>query len=151
MCVVLSLTQIHKHTRLELPYWMAQILAVYDIITIQQPRPYGARVRSALDASASSVRLRDLVPYWYAMALRLSQLCVLPFLTNRLDSEEMKHWLAKVGVRALTLDLHGKTASHLRTQRIDGPHCDQKRRSNCWAHARSRQSYYGNARVPART
>lgn len=79
MCVAFSLTQIHKHTRLELPYWMAQMLAVYDIITIQQPKPYGARVRSALNASASSVRLRDLVPYWYAMALRLSQLCVAIF------------------------------------------------------------------------
>lgn len=79
MCVTLSLTQIHKHTRVELPYWIAQMLAVYDIITIQQPRPYGARVRSALDASASSVRLRDLVPYWYAMALRLAHLCVSSF------------------------------------------------------------------------
>lgn len=47
-----------------------------DIIAIQQPRAYGPRVRAALDASAPAVRLRDLVPYWYAMALRLANLCV---------------------------------------------------------------------------
>lgn len=133
---------IHKHTRLELPYWMAQMLAVYDIISIQQPKPYGARVRSALNASASSVRLRDLVPYWYAMALRLSQL---------LDSEEMKHWLAKVGGCALTVDLYGETSSHLRAQRVARPHYNPQRRSHRGSHARGRGAYHGDARVFART
>ncbi|WFD19395.1 DNA replication protein [Malassezia caprae] len=57
-----------------------------DIITIQQPRAYGPRVRAALDASAPAVRLRDLVPYWYAMALRLA---------NLLESQDMHEWLER--------------------------------------------------------
>lgn len=47
-----------------------------DIVTIQQPRAYGARVRSALDASPASVELRSLLPSWYALAVRLARLCV---------------------------------------------------------------------------
>ncbi|KOS14532.1 gins complex subunit [Malassezia pachydermatis] len=57
-----------------------------DIVTIQQPRAFGSRVRSALDASAAAVRLRDLLPYWYALALRLASL---------LDSDSMRDWLSK--------------------------------------------------------
>lgn len=55
-----------------------------DIVTIQQPRAFGSRVRSALDASAAAVRLRDLLPYWYALALRLASLYVLLTLTSDL-------------------------------------------------------------------
>lgn len=55
---------------------MYKALTKSDVITIQQPRAYGPRVRAALDASAPAVRLRDLVPYWYAMALRLAHLYV---------------------------------------------------------------------------
>ena len=78
---------IEKHARLELPYWMAELLAVYDIVTIQQPRAFGTRVRAALDATATSVQLRNLVPQWYALALRLAQL---------LGSDEMRNMLARV-------------------------------------------------------
>lgn len=63
-----------------------------DIVTIQQPRAFGSRVRAALDASAFSVRLRDLVPYWYAMAIRLAQL---------LDSEDMQHWIGQTYMERL--------------------------------------------------
>ncbi|WFD39607.1 DNA replication protein [Malassezia japonica] len=77
----------HKNTRIELVYWMAHLLAVYDIVTIQQPRAYGARVRSALEASASSVQLRSLLPYWYALAVRLARL---------LASEDLQALLSKV-------------------------------------------------------
>ena len=64
-----------------------------DIITIQQPKAYGSRVRAALDASATSVQLRNLAPQWYALAVRLAQLCVV---ADRLGSDEMRDMLARV-------------------------------------------------------
>ena len=62
-------------------------LADSDIITIQQPKAYAARVRVALNASATSVQLRNLAPQWYALAVRLAQL---------LGSDEMRDMLARV-------------------------------------------------------
>ncbi|PKI85076.1 Psf3p [Malassezia vespertilionis] len=76
----------HKHARVELAYWMAHLLAAYNIVTIQQPRAYGPRVRSALDASPVAVQLRTLLPHWYAMGIRLAQL---------LDSEDLRAALYK--------------------------------------------------------
>ncbi|WFD46642.1 DNA replication protein [Malassezia furfur] len=64
----------HKHTRVELVYWMAHMLAVYEIVTIQMPRALGSRVRAALDASPTSVQLHNLLPHWYALAVRLARL-----------------------------------------------------------------------------
>ncbi|WFC94460.1 DNA replication protein [Malassezia brasiliensis] len=54
----------HKHTRVEL----------VEIVTIQMPRAFGSRVRAALDASPTSVQLHNLLPHWYALAVRLARL-----------------------------------------------------------------------------
>lgn len=93
---------VRKNARAELPYWMAALLAVYDIITIQQPKAYAARVRAALNASATSVQLRNLAPQWYALAERLAQL---------LGSDEMRDMLAKVCVHCVCADRHTWAAS----------------------------------------
>lgn len=59
-------------------------------MAIQQPRAYGSRVRAALDATATSVQLYNLLPYWYALAARLARL---------LESDALADMLTKVGAK----------------------------------------------------
>ncbi|WFC97693.1 DNA replication protein [Malassezia yamatoensis] len=96
--VSVKLMKIHKNARIELVYWMAHMLAIYDIVTIQMPRAYGSRVRAAIDASPTSLQLHNLLPHWYALAARLAQL---------LESSTLSTLLQKtyVGRTALIYDL----------------------------------------------
>lgn len=57
-------------------------------------------MRAALDASPSAVQLRALLPYWYAMAVRLARL---------LESDTLQALLYKVG-RRLTQTYTGRIA-----------------------------------------
>lgn len=63
-----------KKSRVDLPFWLAEVLALHNIVDLSFPRQYNARVRNALDAQAKSVRLRDLNNHWYAVGIRLSSL-----------------------------------------------------------------------------
>lgn len=63
-----------KKSRVDLPFWMAELLALHNVVDISFPRQYSARVRNALDAQAKSVRLRDLNAWWFAIGVRLSSL-----------------------------------------------------------------------------
>jgi GINS complex subunit 3 len=65
---------VEKKSRVDLPFWLAEILALHNVVDLSFPRQYSARVRSALDAQAKSVRLRDLSGWWYAIGVRLSAL-----------------------------------------------------------------------------
>lgn len=65
---------VQKKSRVDLPYWMAELLALHNVVDISFPRQYSARVRNALDAQAKSVRLRDLNGWWFAIGARLSSL-----------------------------------------------------------------------------
>ncbi|UZJ52373.1 hypothetical protein CBS101457_001693 [Exobasidium rhododendri] len=65
---------VEKKSRVDLPFWMAELLALHNVVDLSFPRQYSARVRSALDAQAKSVRLRDLNGWWYAVGVRLSAL-----------------------------------------------------------------------------
>ena len=63
-----------KKSRIDLPFWMAELLALHNVVDLSFPRQYSVRVRNALDAQAKSVRLRDLNAWWYAVGIRLSAL-----------------------------------------------------------------------------
>jgi GINS complex subunit 3 len=69
-----SATTVLKNSRVDLPYWLAELLALHSVVNLSFPRQYSLRVRNALDAQANSVRLRDLNGYWYAVGIRLSSL-----------------------------------------------------------------------------
>lgn len=65
---------IREKSRLELPFWLAEMLALNDIVAPSLPRPYSQRVRNALNADASSVQLRSQANWWYALGVRLASL-----------------------------------------------------------------------------
>lgn len=65
---------IREKSRLELPFWLAEMLALNDIVSPSLPRPYSQRVRNALNADAKSVQLRSQANWWYALGVRLASL-----------------------------------------------------------------------------
>ena len=67
---------VQKKSRVDLPFWLAELLALHNVVDLSFPRQYSPRVRNALDAQAKSVRLRDLNGWWYAVGIRLSSLWV---------------------------------------------------------------------------
>ncbi|PWZ02693.1 hypothetical protein BCV70DRAFT_196940 [Testicularia cyperi] len=67
-------TNIKALSRLELPFWLAELLALNNIVSISKPKAYSARVKAALDAEPTSVQLRHQNVHWYALGMRLAQL-----------------------------------------------------------------------------
>ncbi|KAK0534476.1 DNA replication protein [Tilletia horrida] len=65
---------IKANSRVDLPFWMAEFLALHGKLILHVPKPYAVRVRSALDANPRSVNLRNLHPSWYAFASRMGPL-----------------------------------------------------------------------------
>ncbi|EIW71207.1 hypothetical protein TREMEDRAFT_60140 [Tremella mesenterica DSM 1558] len=66
---------IHQHGKLELPFWLAQTLSLNEFTTFPLPPAYSNRVRAALNASAPSVRLSNLVGgngWWYRFGKRIA-------------------------------------------------------------------------------
>ncbi|CAD6893791.1 unnamed protein product [Tilletia controversa] len=58
-------------SRVDLPFWLAEPLALHGKVILHVGKPYAARVRAALDANPRSVNLRNLNPSWYAVAHRM--------------------------------------------------------------------------------
>ncbi|KDN38278.1 hypothetical protein K437DRAFT_259477 [Tilletiaria anomala UBC 951] len=77
-------------TRLELPFWFAEMMVMHDLVTMQLPKPYAQRVKAALDAEATSVNLRNLCNWWYALGLRIDSL------SNNLAESLSKTYLARL-------------------------------------------------------
>lgn len=65
---------LRKNARIDVPFWLAELLALHGIVDLSVPKPYAARVRNALDAEARSVQLRGLNSWWYAVGIRLGSL-----------------------------------------------------------------------------
>lgn len=76
---------LRKNTRIDVPFWLAELLALHAIVDLTVPRPYSARVRNALDAEAKSVQLRNLSAWWYAIGIRLGSLMEAEELLNKLQ------------------------------------------------------------------
>ncbi|PWN31838.1 uncharacterized protein FA14DRAFT_127605 [Meira miltonrushii] len=75
----------NENTRIDVPFWLAELLALHGIVDLTVPRPYSARVRNALDAEAKSVQLRNLSAWWYAIGIRLGSLMEAEELLNKLQ------------------------------------------------------------------
>lgn len=61
-------------SRVELPFWLAELMALNNIVSINKPKSFSARVKAALDANPTSVQLRHQNIHWYALGARLAQL-----------------------------------------------------------------------------
>ncbi|KAI7856692.1 putative DNA replication complex GINS protein psf3 [Circinella umbellata] len=74
--------EIAANSRVELPFWMAKVLAQYrlpngeNLVTIELPRAYGTRVRNSLDASPTSIDFRQVSPYFYQFGTKLYDLII---------------------------------------------------------------------------
>ncbi|WVQ75970.1 DNA replication complex GINS protein PSF3 [Cryptococcus sp. DSM 104548] len=65
---------IQEGAKVELPFWLAGTLTIHDFTTFIIPLPYSSRVKDALIASATSVKLSNLVGgngWWYRLGKRL--------------------------------------------------------------------------------
>ncbi|KAJ9104404.1 hypothetical protein QFC20_004540 [Naganishia adeliensis] len=65
---------IKQYAKAELPFWMAERLSFHGFTTFPIPAPYSPRVRSALNASPTSVALSSLVGaqgWWYTFGARI--------------------------------------------------------------------------------
>ncbi|WVF69769.1 DNA replication complex GINS protein PSF3 [Kwoniella sp. CBS 6097] len=70
-----SENDIHQHSKIEMPFWLAQTLSLNEFTTFPLPPPYSNRVKSALNASAQSVKLSNLVGgngWWYRWGRRIA-------------------------------------------------------------------------------
>ncbi len=60
--------------KIELPLWLAEVLAYKKVVTVQQPKCYSSRVRDAVGAGAGSINLRDQNQYWYLFGAVVAKL-----------------------------------------------------------------------------
>ncbi|WVR04660.1 DNA replication complex GINS protein PSF3 [Kwoniella sp. DSM 27419] len=104
---------IHQHAKVELPFWLAQTLSLNEFTTFPLPPPYSPRVKAALNASAQSVKLSNLVGangWWYRWGRRIADV---------LDDEQQQDLLGTL-LKAFTgrlpalqdLSAHSASADH---------------------------------------
>lgn len=73
-------TQIKEGTKLELPLWLAEMLAVSQnqagtsTLTLDLPHSLSPRVLNALKADPRTLDLRALAPHFYALGARMLEL-----------------------------------------------------------------------------
>jgi GINS complex subunit 3 len=53
------------HSRLELPFWLVEPLAIEESVQIETPKFYGKIVQNDLNANAMEVDIRRLCPFFY--------------------------------------------------------------------------------------
>jgi GINS complex subunit 3 len=61
-------------TPLEMPFWLAQVLARSQQIQIELPRAYGESIRNSMKASTTNIDLQQLGPYYYLFGIKLLEL-----------------------------------------------------------------------------
>ncbi|TPX42841.1 hypothetical protein SeMB42_g04967 [Synchytrium endobioticum] len=98
------------NTRVELPYWMAETLAIREWVEIDLPKYYQVKVRNDLKASPTVVNLYQLCPYFYEFGIRIVNLIVDDVLCKVL-SETFTH--------RVQLIMNYTQATILRTDRSD--------------------------------
>ncbi|KAJ1602912.1 hypothetical protein NDA14_001960 [Ustilago hordei] len=60
--------------QIHFPFWLAELMALNNIVSINKPKSFSSRVKGALDANPTSVQLRHQNIHWYALGARLAQL-----------------------------------------------------------------------------
>ncbi|KND02791.1 uncharacterized protein SPPG_01872 [Spizellomyces punctatus DAOM BR117] len=98
------------NTRIELPYWLAEHLALNDYIDLELPKCFGHRVRNDLNASPTSVNLGSLCSYYYRFGVKIINLVVDAMLPDI---------LADAFIARLPLIMDYTQTSRLRTDRSE--------------------------------
>lgn len=65
---------LHENSRVDIPFWLAQPLAMKGYIDMELPSCFGERIRNDLDASALSVNVKQLSSYFYQLGTYIVQL-----------------------------------------------------------------------------
>ncbi|KAK4524874.1 hypothetical protein GAYE_SCF06G2776 [Galdieria yellowstonensis] len=60
-------------TRVELPFWLAETLAVRNFVNLQMPHSYGSRTRKDIIADATFVSLKSKASFYYRYGNQLAQ------------------------------------------------------------------------------
>ncbi|KAI8048799.1 DNA replication complex GINS protein psf3 [Syncephalis plumigaleata] len=72
-------------SQVELPLWLAGILAMSEQVGIEMPKAYGTSIRSSMKASTTNIDLHRLGPYYYLFGAKL---------TNIIDDVDLQKLLA---------------------------------------------------------
>lgn len=59
----------------DLPIWLAENLHERGLVEVLLPRGYSSKVREAMLAAPTTLKLRDKSPFFYETGLKLSMLC----------------------------------------------------------------------------
>ncbi|KAJ3072960.1 DNA replication protein [Podochytrium sp. JEL0797] len=65
---------LHKNTRVEMPYWMVYPLTVTDSVEIEIPACFSKRVTNDLSTSATAVNLNGLCPCFFYFGIKFVNL-----------------------------------------------------------------------------
>ncbi|KAI9335389.1 hypothetical protein DFJ73DRAFT_780440 [Zopfochytrium polystomum] len=68
------ISQLSKDTRVELPFWLAEPLALREIVELEVPRCFGPHIRNDLRASPTAVPLHALNQFYYAFGMKMVDL-----------------------------------------------------------------------------
>ncbi|GAC95567.1 hypothetical protein PHSY_003143 [Pseudozyma hubeiensis SY62] len=91
-------------SRVELPFWLAELMALNNIVSINKPKSFSTRVKAALDANPTSVQLRNQNIHWVQFALRSQLPSSEEFSCKRLPrSRNSSSLLRKEGLQVWTL------------------------------------------------
>ncbi|CAB61465.1 DNA replication complex GINS protein psf3 [Schizosaccharomyces pombe] len=61
-------------SKVELPFWLAEVLAINSFVSIHMPAPFSSVVRNALKANPNSVSIRDITTHYYHFAEKMLHL-----------------------------------------------------------------------------
>ncbi|GJQ12026.1 hypothetical protein GpartN1_g3817.t1 [Galdieria partita] len=65
-------TKLPNGTRVELPFWMAESLAVRNFVVLQAPHSYGSRIRKDIAADATFVNFKSKAAFYYRYGIQLA-------------------------------------------------------------------------------
>jgi len=74
-----------KDTRIELPYWLTQVLTTRNMVTVELPKCFTPRFKTALLADPAVVDLRDRQEFFYELGTKLSTLSRDPEISDMLQ------------------------------------------------------------------
>ncbi|EEB05521.1 GINS complex subunit Psf3 [Schizosaccharomyces japonicus yFS275] len=63
--------EVSQGSKVELPFWLAEVFAVNSFVDIHMPPPFSSVVRNALKANPNTVALRDTTTHFYHFAEQL--------------------------------------------------------------------------------
>lgn len=102
--------QLAPNVRVELPYWLAEHLALNDHIELDLPKCFSQRTRNDLNAAPTCVNLNRLCPYYYRFGVKIIDLIV---------DETLPQVLANAFKQRLPLIMDYTQTSRLRTDRSE--------------------------------